>query len=226
MTARKPSAAIGEAVRVATDALLASLSNPDEATRQAVVRAAELRVLAQEARASALAGHSVIISDIVRLEDLADAAYRALGIVERKPHQVDELTIRFVGGQGCRANELNSEEFERMSALLKRIDGIDTSDPAVAGSDLETALLTIEKLRLENVEQSLRISHLEGQLAAATAPAERPLGVMQILPPAQEQRQLPAPQHQPDEPVKNWAAVLGGGGVPWNSRDGYTRRFD
>jgi hypothetical protein len=80
MTARKPSQGIQEAVRAASEALLASLSNPDEATRQAVSRAAELRVLAQEARASALAGHPVVTADLLRLEDMASSAIAELNI--------------------------------------------------------------------------------------------------------------------------------------------------
>jgi hypothetical protein len=64
------------------------VGNPSEIGRQAqVIAAAELQVLAEEARAAALHEPTNVagLEQLVRLQDLADRALRRLGIKNAEP---------------------------------------------------------------------------------------------------------------------------------------------
>ncbi|MGB7090652.1 MAG: hypothetical protein WA465_06880 [Methylovirgula sp.] len=73
---------------------LAALGNPQETGRQAeVIAAAEMQVLAEEARAVALRdpGNAVLLNSAVRVQRAADQALRRLGIKatgDRHSHHV------------------------------------------------------------------------------------------------------------------------------------------
>jgi len=82
--------AIGRRVRDLYRAYLAGMSNPDDATRAAVLAAAELVVAAESARAKLLAGEGDI-EQIVRLENLANRAVKRLGIRPDKREQRSAL---------------------------------------------------------------------------------------------------------------------------------------
>jgi hypothetical protein len=71
--------------------LIASFTNAlgshlSDAQRVAVQRAAGLTVAAEEARAKAMRGEPIPIADLVKLENLADRAVRALNIKDRRPN--------------------------------------------------------------------------------------------------------------------------------------------
>jgi hypothetical protein len=71
--------AAGRRIRDLYRAFIAGVSNPDDACRAQVLAAAELQVLAENARAELLAGQGDI-EQIVRLENLANRAVKRLGI--------------------------------------------------------------------------------------------------------------------------------------------------
>jgi hypothetical protein len=77
--------------------LIASFTNAlgshlSDAQRVAVQRAAGLTVAAEEARARAMRGEPIEIADLVKLENLADRAVRALNIKHKglKPPALDD----------------------------------------------------------------------------------------------------------------------------------------
>lgn len=74
-------------------AYLTALGNPIEVERQAeVIAAAELQVLAEEARAAALKQGGGDLDQVIRVQGAADRAVRKLGI-KRELSQTDEPVL-------------------------------------------------------------------------------------------------------------------------------------
>ena len=90
MSAHSLHTARGRRVADLAGAYAAALGSPDDVGRQAqIVGAAELQVIAEEARAAALANpRTADLDAIVRIQGAADRAVRCLGI--RPGHVVDK----------------------------------------------------------------------------------------------------------------------------------------
>jgi hypothetical protein len=116
-------------------AYLAALGNPTEIARQAeVIAAAELQVLAEEARALALqqVGHADL-DQIIRLQGAADRAVRKLGLNHRREPEGPSLgNILCAGINQQRENRQREAEAAARGAVAGSAESLASEAPAGA----------------------------------------------------------------------------------------------
>ena len=149
---------IREEIEASTARFISELGDVSEAQRHACKRAAERVALADALRRRALSGAEIDIADLVKLEDMADAAVAALRLPATGP-KVQALQVTFVDP---RTNNLPDGELQRLQDLLRkieegavRVDGARVSDRSVtfkAGAEhvLQVGAKRFARVRLES----------------------------------------------------------------------------
>jgi hypothetical protein len=143
-------------------------------------------------------GSPVDATELIKLNE-ALAAY----MPKRQPYETNRLEVCFVNQTTA---GLSTEAHARLEELADKLEKL----PATCTpEDMHAALLQLE-LRDRKIED------LKARLAEATRPvaySDPPVLMGEITPPP-AQRQLPTPQHQPEEPTWNLDLIVRGNQHP------------
>jgi hypothetical protein len=134
---------IREEIEASTARFISELGDVSEAQRHACKRAAERVALADALRRRALSGAEIDIADLVKLEDMADAAVAALRLPATGP-KVQALQVTFVDP---RTNHLPDGELQRLQDLLRKIE---------EGADGEAAIMAHQRAEVEALRSEIR----------------------------------------------------------------------